>query len=194
MIFQKNFRLSVYGPETSNVVSSPVLQSDLTDIQKLFEYMSEVLRRANRRGLSAPQVGVFKQFIVIERKDHSIVGLVNPEITRMYGREENGIESCASLPPIRNECRVPRLDKIDVEASLLNSLNTRKNFSFRGDIARVVQHELDHLTGTFIVDRASPCQRRDVLNKFNNWKSMRRAQIRKDEGNVNTGAFTINRG
>ena len=135
-----------------------------------------------------------KQFMVIKRRDSSVIGLVNPEITRMYGREISEIERCVSLPPVGNECRVPRIETIDVETSLVHSPHIRKKLTFRGELARIVQHELDHLTGTFIVDRVSYCQRRDALDRFNSWKSMRRAQMRKVEKNVDSGIITISRG
>ncbi len=194
MFFQKNFRLSTFGPAMNNVLSRPIEEPEWPEIPNLFEYMVEVLRKADRVGLAAPQVGCFRRFMVIKRSDRSVIGLVNPEITRLYGREIIEIERCVSLPPIENECRVPRLETIDVETSLVHSPHVRKKLTFRGELARIVQHELDHLTGTFIVDRVSDCQRRDALDRFNSWKSMRRAQIRKVEENVNTGAFTVSRG
>ena len=194
MFFQKNFRLSTFGPAMNNVLSRPIEEPEWPEIPNLFEYMVEVLRKADRVGLAAPQVGCFRQFMVIKRSDRSIIGLVNPEITRLYGRETSEIERCVSLPPVGNECRVPRLETIDVETSLVHSPHVRKKLTFQGELARIVQHELDHLTGTFIVDRVSDCQRRDALDRFNSWKSMRRAQMRKVEENVDSGIVTISRG
>ena len=194
MFFQKNFRLLTYGPSMNNILSAPIEKSECSEIQELFEYMVDVLRKTERIGLSAPQIGLFRQFLVVDTKEDSVIGLVNPEITRMYGREINDFERCSSLPPTGNECRIRRLEVVDVEASLVSSPHVRRKLTFRGEEARIVQHELDHLTGTFFIDRVSDCQKRDVLDRFNNWKSMRRAQMRKVEENVNTGTFTISRG
>lgn len=193
MYFQQNFRLLIYGPEMNHIVSKPIEESEWPDIPKLFGYMVDVMRKAEGVGLAAPQIGCFKQFALITRRDRSVVGLVNPEITRLYGKEIEGIEGCLSLPPRENTCMVPRLEIVDVEASLAETPNLRQAFTFRGSMARVVQHEIDHLTGTFFVDRISDRRRKDVLEKFNNWKAQRRAQIRRIEenGHVSTRPFAV---
>ena len=116
--------------------------------------------------------------------------------TKMAGvREIEGVEACEGLPPSGNGCMVPRLEIVDVEAALAETPYLRRKFTFRGIVARTVQHEIDHLMGTFFVDRVSEPRRKSVLQKFNSWKEMRRAQIRKTEenGNVNTGAIAVYR-
>ena len=87
MFFQRNFRLLTYGPEMNNILSKPVEEAEWPEIPRLFQYMVEVMRRADVAGLAAPQIGCFKQFVVIEKRDGSLVGLVNPEIMRLYGKE-----------------------------------------------------------------------------------------------------------
>lgn len=191
MYFQRNFRLLVYGPEMNNILAKPVEEPEWPEIPKLFRYMVDVMRKGNRFGLAAPQIGCFKQFIVIERKDRSIIGLVNPEITRLYGEEMNGEESCLSLPPFGNTCRIPRLNVVDVEASLAVDPEVRVELTFRDEVARIVQHKIDHLSGTCFIERATNGQRSKVLTKFSEWKSMRRAQIRKNEENKNVDAGLV---
>ena len=185
MFFEKNFRLLIYGPQMNNIIAKPVEESEYHSIPKLFEYMLEVMRKAEGCGLAAPQIGCFKQFVVIERSGGSVVGLVNPEIIRLYGKEIQGTEGCLSFPPRDNSCMVPRLESVDVETSLVGSPSVRKKLTFHGQVARIVQHELDHLTGTFFIDRASQGNRTKALEKFQSWKAMRRAQIRKTEENGN---------
>jgi peptide deformylase len=194
--FQTNYRLLIYGPEMNNILSKPVEESEWQDIPKLMTYMVDVMRKADGIGLAAPQIGCFKQFVLITRKDRSVVGLVNPEITRLYGKEIEANEGCLSLPPPGNECMVPRLEIVDVEASLAETPNFRQAFTFHGRMARIVQHEIDHLTGTFFVDRVLERRKADVLERFRNWKAQRRAQIRRKEenGHVNTRPFAVGRG
>jgi hypothetical protein len=93
-------------------------------------------------------------------------------------------------------CRVPRLEIVDVEASLADTPDIRKKLTFHGGMARIVQHELDHLTGTFFIDRVPERRGKEVLGRFHNWKAMRRAQIRRSEENeyVDAGAFAASRG
>ena len=202
MYFQTNYRLLIYGPEMNNVLAKPVEESDFADIPKLFTYMVDVMQKADGVGLAAPQIGCFKQFVLITKKGRcfnssgSVVGLVNPEITRLYGKEIEAEEGCLSLPPSGNQCMVPRLEIVDVEASMADSPHVRRAFTFRGGMARIVQHEIDHLTGTFFIDRVSERRRADVLDKFQTWKAMRRAQIRKIEenGHVHPRPFAVGRG
>jgi peptide deformylase len=194
--FQANYRLLIYGPEMNNILSKPIEESELPDIPKLLKYMVDVMRKCEGVGLAAPQIGCFKQFILVTKKDRSVVGLVNPEITRFYGREIEAREGCLSLPPPGNDCMVPRLETVDVEASLAETPHLRQAFTFHGAMARIVQHEVDHLTGTFFIDRVPERRKADVLEKFRNWKMQRRAQIRKMEenGNVNTRFVTARSG
>jgi len=196
MYFQRNFRLSIYGPEMNNILAKPVEEAEWPEIPKLFEYMLDVMRKADGQGLAAPQIGCFKQFVLIGRSHGTVIGLVNPEITRLYGKEIHEPEGCLSLPPPGNECIVPRLEIVDVETSLAEAPDERRKMTFRGSVARIVQHELDHLTGTFFVDRVPERRRREVLERFHNWKAMRRAQTRRNEENgyVNTGPFAVSRG
>jgi len=191
MYFERTFRLLTYGPEINNILAKPVEESEWPELPRLFEYMTEVMRKANRIGLSAPQIGCFKQFVLILKNDKSVVGLVNPEITRLYGREMERYEECVSLPPTKNRCKVPRLEGVDVEAYLVGSPDVRKKLTFRGREARIVQHELDHLTGTFFIDRVLERRGKDVLKQFHNWKAMRKAQIRKMEENNHVDAGFI---
>ena len=193
MYFQENFRLLVYGPEMNHIVAKPIEESEWPDIPRLFKYMVDVMRKAEGVGLAAPQIGCFKQFALITKKNRSVVGLVNPEITRLYGKEIEGIEGCLSLPPRENTCLVPRLEIVDVQASLVETPNIRQDFTFRGSMARIVQHEIDHLTGTFFIDRVPERKREEVLQRFHIWKAQRRAQIRRTEenGHVSTRPFTV---
>jgi peptide deformylase len=194
--FQENFRLLTYGPEMNHVLCKPIEESEFVDIPRLFKYMVDVMRKAEGIGLAAPQIGCFKKFILVTKRDRSVVGLVNPEITRLYGREIEGVEGCLSLPPRENTCMVPRLETVDVEASLAETPGHRQAFTFHGSMSRIVQHEVDHLTGTFFIDRVPERKKLDALEKFRNWKLQRRAQIRRIEenGHVNSRPFAVGRG
>lgn len=180
-----------YGPAMVNVLSEPVAEGDYKDLPKLRRYMLECMRKADGVGLAAPQIGLFKQFVILEFGTE-VLDLINPEITRMYGKETEDFESCLSLPPQGNDCLVPRLENIHVEASTSRLPSFRREFVFKGFEARIVQHEIDHLTGTFFVDRIPLARKQDVLKRFENWKEMRRAKVRyAQRGNENVDAGIV---
>lgn len=191
MYFVRNFRLKLYGPDMINVLSKPVERGEFSELIGLRNYMIDVMRKANGVGLSAPQIGLFKQFFLFEKPDGRIVSLVNPEVTRLYGKESEGLEGCLSLPPEGNECYVPRMEIVEVEASTAESPEVRRKFEFRRIPARIVQHEIDHLTGTFFIDRVSEKRRRLVLEDFNEWKRKHNSQLRRTQGAGNVDAGVV---
>ena len=65
---------------------------------------------------------------------------------------------------------VPRMGMVDIEASLVSSPGERKKFTFSGSLARIIQHEIDHLNGTFFFERADLVEKAKVLEKFHQWK------------------------
>ena len=197
MYFQRNFRLLTYGPEMNNILAKPIEEAEWTEIPSLFAYMKEVMRKADGMGLTAPQIGCFKKFMLVEMPNRHVAGFLNPEIIRLYGQEIRGLEWCSNVPPPGNECVVPRMGMVDIEASLVSSPGERKKFTFSGSLARIIQHEIDHLNGTFFVDRITGLGRKKkILEKFNGWKAQRRAQIRmmEESRNVDTGLVAASRG
>jgi peptide deformylase len=181
MYYVKDHRIRIYSPLVHNVVSKYIEESEYKYLPGLLEYMVEVMDKHRLAGLSAPQIGLFIDFIAINRDGQKAIGLANPEILRLYGKEVYRNESSPGLPPEGNECKVPRMQYVDIEASLADEPYIRRRFSFKGRWARVVQHQLDYLTGTFFTDRASILQGKMVLENFSRWKAMRRAQIRMEE-------------
>ena len=119
-------------------------------IEELIDDMFDTMYEANGVGLAAPQVGILKQICVIDvtpECDHPIV-LVNPEIIELSG-EQIGQEGCLSVPgkvgivKRANYAKVKALDEnmneIIVEGEEL--------------LARALQHEIDHLSGTLYVSK-----------------------------------------
>jgi peptide deformylase len=128
-------------------------------IRQLADEMYEMLPEVGGVAVAAPQVGVTRRLIVIrymenEEDDDSeeereiTYRLVNPEVIRGHG-EQVGLEGCLSIPGWVGE--VPRYDAITVKAVDLNSKPVRIKAS--GYLARVFQHEIDHLDGILFTDR-----------------------------------------
>lgn len=106
-------------------------------------------------GLSAPQIGIFKRFSIINL-DKSLpeddLIIVNPEIKASSGKKVIKKESCMSLPQVRGE--VERRDKIVL--SYQDRYGNTNEIKLEGFKSRVVQHEIDHLDGVLFVDRMKP--------------------------------------
>jgi peptide deformylase len=127
------------------------------DLQKLIDDMVETMRAAPGVGLAAPQVGVPMRVIVVEYGDEEIEDaplklytLVNPEIARASETLVSGTEGCLSIPGYVGE--VERLENITIKG-----LNRHgKPIRIKADdwLARVFQHEIDHLDGILFTDRA----------------------------------------
>ena len=128
-------------------------------IRRLADEMYEMLPEAGGVAVAAPQVGVTRRLIVIrymenEEDDDSeeerevTFRLANPEVIRGHG-EQVGLEGCLSIPGWVGE--VPRFDAITVKAIDMDNKPVRIKAS--GYLARVFQHEIDHLDGILFTDR-----------------------------------------
>jgi len=164
-----------------NVVSEPVMPWEYDSLPELAIRMFETIRQFGGVGLAAPQIGIFKQVVMAQLDDESVITLINPEITRLYGKEIDGLEACLSIPPAGNLCMVPRLEYVDLEAASLEFPDKKKPYTFRLMSARIMQHEIDHLNGTFFIDRIPDRRRREVLTKFNDWKTARQARAEEND-------------
>lgn len=121
----------------------------------LAEEMLETMRRANGVGLAAPQVGVRQRFFVVELPADEEEGLptetyivFNPEIVKSSG-EQVGIEGCLSIPGYVGE--VARAAQVTVKG--VDEAGRPVRHKAEGYLARVFQHELDHLDGILYTDR-----------------------------------------
>lgn len=142
-------------------------------LQELALGMIKMMHKRRGIGLAAPQVGVLLRLIVV--CPTCVVGeeyvLVNPEVapfTRMEVREEG----CLSLPGVF-AC-VERPARIFCRAQ--NIYGERIEFEADGLLARVIQHEVDHLNGVLFVDRLTPEELKKVEPK------LRELEKRKDAG------------
>lgn len=117
------------------------------ETRTLIEQMFETLRHARGVGLAAPQVGVGRRVIVIEAADRRLA-LVDPEVLKQEG-EVVGTEACLSIPGLLGD--VPRAAHVVVRAR--NRRNRFITVDAHGLLARVLQHELDHLDGILFTDR-----------------------------------------
>ena len=127
------------------------------DLQQLIEDMIETMRAAPGVGLAAPQVGVSQRVIVVEYgedededKPPRLYVVVNPEIVEVSAETEMGVEGCLSIPDLVGE--VERYQRIVVKGQ--NRRGQPIKLKLRGWVARIFQHEIDHLDGVLFTERA----------------------------------------
>jgi len=119
-------------------------------VKKLVEDMAATMRETSGLGLAANQVGVLQRVFVYD--DGTGLGvLINPKIVSAMG-EQLGIEGCLSVPGLQGEVR--RAEEVVVKGTDLNGKTVK--IKAQGLLARVFQHEMDHLDGTLFIDRAEP--------------------------------------
>lgn len=132
---------------------------------ELVEHMFETMHEANGIGLAAPQVGVSKRIIVIDLGQFvpsaNPIELINPELTALGG-DTISEEGCLSLPGVRGVVR--RRGRVGVRGRRLDGREVA--FEADGLLARVLQHEVDHLDGLLFVDRLDAERKREVIREF----------------------------
>jgi peptide deformylase len=128
------------------------------DTQDLIDDMIETLRAAPGVGLAAPQVDVPLRLIVIEfgdEEDESVpkklYTLINPEISRHSQETVIGTEGCLSVPNLVGD--VERYESVTVKG--LNRRGKPMKVKAKGWLARIFQHEIDHLSGVVFTDLAT---------------------------------------
>ena len=147
--------------------AKPITKFD-KELQTLIDDMIETMRDAPGVGLAAPQVGVSEQLAVIEyaeedddedgtegaekpAKPKQLIVIINPEIVKASEEKVNGIEGCLSIPGLLGE--VERHEALQVKA--LNRYGKPVKLKVDGWMARIFQHEIDHLNGVLFTDLAT---------------------------------------
>jgi peptide deformylase len=139
---QKARKVTKFGPE----------------LKQLIDDMIETMRAAPGVGLAAPQIDVLERIIVLELPADEEEGLpaelyafVNPEIVKVSREIEEGEEGCLSIPGYIGE--VPRPVEVVVRGQ--DAFGRPQRVKAHDYLARIFQHEIDHLDGTLFIDRAS---------------------------------------
>jgi len=132
---------------------SAVVEAINEDLKRLVEDMAETMYASHGIGLAAIQIGIPERVIVVNVGEGLVV-LVNPVIDEAHG-ETRMEEGCLCLPGVMVE--VTRHETITVSG--LNEAGQELTLHAEGLLARALQHEIDHLDGTLIVDKVSRLKR-----------------------------------
>jgi len=147
----------------------PVLRKKARAITKndrelgpLIDDMVETMREAPGVGLAAPQIGLSERLIVVEYYEREedeeneeapkkVWAVINPEIVKASEEKLMGVEGCLSIPGLLGD--VERHAEVQIKG--LNRHGKPMKIKAQGWLARIFQHEIDHLNGVLFPDRAT---------------------------------------
>jgi peptide deformylase len=151
-----HFDLTLYPEPILRKQAQPVADFG-PELARTVAAMFERMFASKGVGLAAPQVGLKQQILVAnptgDRQDDLV--LVNPTITARSGADTLYDEGCLSFPGIYAEIKRP--ERCTVVAFDVEGRKFEKEYD--GFLARIVQHEFDHLEGVLLVDRMSPADK-----------------------------------
>ncbi|MCK6445106.1 MAG: peptide deformylase [Planctomycetes bacterium] len=146
------YRLTLYPEPVLRKVAANVPAFD-DDLRLTVRAMFDLMYASNGVGLAAPQVGLEKRILVLNAtgKPEDELALVNVTIVERTGENTLAEEGCLSFPGIYAEIKRP--ERCRVKAFSPDGTPIEREFD--GFVARIIQHEYDHLEGVLLVDRMS---------------------------------------
>ena len=154
----ENLTLKYFGEDVLRQKATEIKKID-DSIVELAKQMHEIVKKADGIGLAAPQIGILKRIIVINLGDKkNVFTLINPQIISTSSKLIGWDEGCLSIPGINTE--VIRPAQIVVKSCSIDG----KEFIIEADdlLARVFQHEIDHLDGILFIDRLEKYKRDEI--------------------------------
>jgi peptide deformylase len=163
--------LIYYGHETLRRVAEEVANID-GKLIKLIDAMYNVMYRAKGIGLAAPQVDESRRVIVIDLDDRGDVSmeLINPVIKQVSDKQEPYEEGCLSVPGISGNVIRP----VGILVSGVNRDGKEIELEADGMLARVIQHEVDHLNGVLFIDRLADFEKSELRPELKQIKKLNR--------------------
>jgi peptide deformylase len=124
------------------------------------ERMAGLMQDALGIGLAATQLGVLHRLLVYRAApDAPVCALVNPELEWSGAESEEAEEGCLSIPGVHVDVDRP----VHIRVRALDEHGEEQLIEASGLEARVIQHEMDHLDGVLMLDRASRAQRKEAM-------------------------------
>jgi len=157
---QKAQKLNVYqlGNPKLREIAQPIADVGDREIQQLIDEMLATLKDSKGVGLAAPQIGRSLQLVIVASHPNQRypnapqmepTAMINPQIIGHSVETEKGWEGCLSVPMLRG--LVPRYREVEVEYT--DRQGDRQTAKLTNFVARIFQHEYDHLEGKVFLDR-----------------------------------------
>ena len=158
-----SFLIKVYGSPVLRNKAELIDRIDDTHVTLVKNMFETMFSTPNGVGLAAPQVGVSKQLIVLAPPGGEFPqsAIINPKIIGQES-DQSGEEACLSIPGITGN--VNRAYWVKIAGVALNGETV--SFEAEGFLARLLQHEIDHLKGVLFVDRLGPVRKKMLERKL----------------------------
>ena len=157
--------IKILGSKVLRGISEKVEEVGDEELE-LIRDMIDTMRVNNGVGLAAPQIGVLKRIVVVEFEDR-LFTMINPEILEYFGDKLVDKEGCLSVPTIFEN--VSRDEGVVV--SWVDRDGKEHVIKARGFLARIFQHEVDHLDGKLFIDYLGVLKRENIKRKIKKLKS-----------------------
>ncbi len=161
---RKSLGIRKYGDKVLRSKSEKVKDFG-PELGPLFNRMKETMIAERGVGLAAPQVGIPRQIAVINpepENNDALIKMINPRI--VWTSEETATleEGCLSVPGIRGDV----VRHLKIEVAFQDEDGREHALKAEGLLARIIQHELDHLNGVLFIDRLSFAKRALIKPKL----------------------------
>ena len=152
-------------PEKRLRKKSQTVEKINKEIQKLLDDLADTMYNAPGVGLAAPQIGENVRVLVVDistkEEENSLMELINPAITNSSGTQSSE-EGCLSIPGYYGN--ITRKKKVTVEA--VNRDGEKFKIEAEDILARVLQHEIDHLDGILFFDKMAKLKKELFIKKI----------------------------
>jgi peptide deformylase len=153
------------GNEILRQKAEPITEIN-EEIVQLANDMIASLNPKEGIGLAGPQVGVMKRIFIVHIEDEEPMVFINPSIIGTSQDEVLYEEGCLSIPGVWADVKRPSV----IQVQAWNEKGKAFKVEASGIMARVIQHEYDHLEGILFVDRLSELKRSKLLTKYEKLK------------------------
>jgi len=152
-------------------IAAKKIEKDYPDLSELIRNMFETMYEASGVGLAAPQVGLSIRLFIVDASDFAKDypeaqgfkrAFINPRITEESGEEWVFNEGCLSFPTLREDIK----RKPNIKIEYYDETFSLHSDEYSGVIARIIQHEFDHINGIVFIDRLSQLKKRLLKRKL----------------------------
>lgn len=140
----------VFNPDPRlRAMSEAIDPNAISSLGDLWRDMAKTMKDNDGIGLAAPQIGKTIRLIVVSTNDGPLA-MFNPELTKKSLLKEWGEEGCLSIPQTFGDVKRHK----SVRCSFIDAEGKNRSIDAKGLLARVIQHEIDHINGVLFIDKA----------------------------------------